>query len=127
MGNNLNELASYFEPLAMSLLSACSQAGVPCRVIDTGRTAEEQVRKLETKISWTSHSKHEPQPPEGKSEAIDICPLAILQEHKLDWDPASPLWLRIGVIGEALGLKWGGRWNLHPDPSHFEYVHVVKT
>lgn len=122
MGNNLNELASYFEPLAQALLDTCSSAGVPCRIIDTGRTAEEQVQKLEQKVSWTSFSKHEPQKPEGKSEAIDICPLAILSERKVDWDPTNPLWLQIGEIGESLGLKWGGRWDIHPDRSHFEYV-----
>ncbi len=123
MGKDMSELASYFEPLAQDLLDKCYLAGIQCRVIDTGRTPEEQVVKLETKVSWTSHSKHEPQLPEGKSEAIDICPLAILAEHKVDWDSASPLWLQIGEIGEGIGLKWGGRWHLHPDPSHFEYVH----
>ena len=123
MGNSLSELTSYFEPLAQELLNNCSAAGIPCRVIDTGRTAEEQVVKLETGVSWTVRSKHEPQPPEMKSEAIDICPLAILKENETNWDPNSPLWNQIGAIGEALGLVWGGRWNLHPDRSHFEYRH----
>ena len=128
MGNNLNELASYFEPIAQKLLDSCSLVGVPCRIIDTGRTAEEQVVKLETNVSWTTNSKHEPQPPEGKSEAIDICPFIILNGPIKNWDPRNPLWLRIGLIGESLGLKWGGRWNLHPDFSHFEYIHpAVKT
>lgn len=123
MGKDMNELASYFEPLAQELLDKCKAAGVSCRVIDTGRTPEEQVVKLEQKVSWTTRSKHEPQPLEGKSEAIDICPLVILAEHKANWDPTSPLWIKIGEVGESLGLKWGGRWDLHPDPSHFEYVH----
>ena len=107
----------------MSLLSACAKAGVPCRVIDTGRTPAEQLVKLQQGVSWTPRSKHEPQPPEGKSEAIDICPLAILQEHKADWDPTLSLWSQIGKIGEGLGLKWGGSWITNPDPSHFEYIH----
>jgi len=63
---------------------------------------------------------HLPQPPEGKSKAIDIVPLSILSEHKPDWDPEHPDWQKIGPIGEKLGLEWGGRWEHHPDPSHFQ-------
>jgi peptidoglycan LD-endopeptidase CwlK len=128
MGKNLNELASYFEPLAQALLDKCAAMGVPCRIVDTGRTPAEQVTKLAQGVSWTPRSKHEPQPPEGKSEAIDIVPEAILVENKKDWDPTSPVWLVIGKIGESLGLRWGGAWVTNPDPSHFEYIHSpVKT
>lgn len=123
MGNNLSELASYFELLAVQLIQNCFSAGVPVRIVDTGRTELEQVQKLAQGVSWITRSKHEPQPPEMKSEAIDIVPIEILGEHKPDWDPTSPLWDRIGPIGEKLGLCWGGRWHPHRDPSHFEYVH----
>jgi hypothetical protein len=125
MGKDLNELASYFLPLAQTLIDACALAGIPVRIVDTGRTSQEQEQKILEGVSWTHTSKHEPQPPEGKSEAIDIVPLAILNEHKPDWDPTSPLWLKIGLIGEGLGLVWGGRWTHinggRGDPSHFEY------
>jgi hypothetical protein len=30
------------------------------------------------------------------------------------------LWDQIGAIGEAQGLKWGGRFT-HPDRPHFEF------
>jgi len=30
-------------------------------------------------------------------------------------------WLLIGVLGESLGLDWGGRWK-HPDRPHFQYT-----
>lgn len=122
MGKDLNELASYFLPLAQQLLDDCSTAGVPCRVVDTGRTETEQEQKLAQGVSWVVRSKHEPQPPENKSEAIDIVPLSILEENKPDWDPSHPDWDRIGVIGKTLGLRWGGDWTSHRDPSHFEYV-----
>lgn len=122
MGNSLSELASYFEPLAVQLLAHCDAVGVPCRIIDTGRTPTEQQAKLAQGVSWTQASRHLPQPPESKSEAIDICPLEILAEHKLDWDPTNVAWQIIGEIGESLGLQWGGRWRTHPDPSHFEYI-----
>jgi len=41
--------------------------------------------------------------------------------NKLQWDASDPIWLRIGTIGEALGLRWGGRWT-QKDMGHFEYI-----
>ena len=32
-----------------------------------------------------------------------------------------PLWNRIGVIGEFVGLEWGGRWAKPVDLPHFQY------
>lgn len=123
MGRDLNELASYFLPKAQALLDACAAADCPVRVVDTGRTPQEQTIKLAQGVSWIPVSKHEPQPPEGKSEAIDIVPLSVLEENKPNWDPGHPDWKKIGAIGKSLGLRWGGDWVSHPDPSHFEYVH----
>ena len=40
---------------------------------------------------------------------------------KLDWDATDPVWQKLGAIGEALGLRWGGRWK-QADMGHFEYV-----
>jgi len=131
--NTLNEAASYFRPLCEQLLQNCAKAGIPCRIIDIIRTPVQQEQKLLDGVSWTQHSKHEPQPPENLSEAIDIVPLAILSEHKPSWDPDSLLWVQIGQIGKDLGLRWGGDFppytdaegKVHSrrDPSHFEYIH----
>jgi len=125
MGRDLSELASYFLPLATKLIEQCALARVPVRVVDTGRTPTEQEQKIAQGVSWTVRSKHEPQPPEYKSEAIDIVPESILSEHKPDWDPESLDWQRIGVIGISFGLRWGGDWTTHKDPSHFEYIWPV--
>lgn len=121
MGKSLDELASYMKPLAEELLAQAAAVGIQCAVIDTGRTPAEQEVKLAQGVSWVSRSKHEPQPPEGKSEAIDVCPVEYLS-MKL-WHPTGPLWTQLGDIGESLGLRWGGRWVSHPDLGHFEYVH----
>jgi hypothetical protein len=127
MGKDINELASYFRTPFVAFLATCSVADVPVRVVDTGRTSSEQEAKLAQGVSWTSHSKHEPQPPEGLSEAGDVVPEAILEEHKANWDPTNPLWLKIGQIGESFGFEWGGRWTHlnggKGDPSHFQYIH----
>jgi len=49
--------------------------------------------------------------------AFDVVPVAY--KGMLGWNPAGPLWERIGSIGESLGLTWGGRWGTKDRP-HFE-------
>lgn len=34
-------------------------------------------------------------------------------------DGTDPLYAKAGVLGESIGLHWGGRWH-HPDWDHFE-------
>lgn len=122
MDTSLDDLASCFRPLAEQLLDGCVGAGIPVRVVDTLRTPAQQEQALTAKRSWTHHSKHLPQPPENKSEAIDIVPLAILAGGRSDWDPGNSLWDKIGAVGMALGLEWGGQWATpERDPSHFQY------
>lgn len=126
MGKSLDELSSYMKPLAQQLIANCTAANIPVVVIDTGRTVIEQRQKVVEGVSWTQNSRHLPQPPEGLSEAIDIAPVSIIAAAALfpNWQPTNPLWEKVGEIGEALGLRWGGRWSgIKRDPSHFEYIH----
>jgi D-alanyl-D-alanine carboxypeptidase-like protein len=124
MGKDLNELASYFLPVAQQLINGCQAVCTTenddCEVVDTGRTSAEQERKIADGVSWTTRSKHEPQPPEDKSEAIDLCPKSYMKMK--GWNPSGVLWAKFGEVGENLGLRWGGRFP-KPDPGHFEYVH----
>ncbi len=32
----------------------------------------------------------------------------------------SPLYAKVGPLGESIGLAWGGRWKTMPDPPHYE-------
>lgn len=125
VGNNITELASYVIPLCQQFLASAQGAGISCILVDTGRTPIEQEQKLAQGVSWTTHSKHLPQPPEGKSEAFDVCPTAYVAMK--GWNPAGPFWAQLGAIGERLGLVWGGRWTHinggKGDPGHFEYYH----
>jgi hypothetical protein len=38
---------------------------------------------------------------------------------------SDPRYLSSGVIGEALGLEWGGRWTRPYDPAHFQLTRGV--
>jgi peptidoglycan L-alanyl-D-glutamate endopeptidase CwlK len=132
MTRSLADLDSRFRPLVDKLLMDADDAGIPLTVICTLRTVAEQAAAVKSGRSKTMNSKHLPQPPEGKSLAIDVVPKALTKRP--NWDPANPLWWRLGEIGKALGLRWGGQWNRHEapplgrvpdyffDPGHFEYV-----
>ena len=75
------------------------------------------------KITWTLKSKHI----DGK--AIDIVPV---KDGKIPWNinsqDVADLYIRIGKIGESVGLEWGGRWTpinkygIGKDAPHFESV-----
>ena len=118
MSRALDDLAPVFRPIAFELLARCVEAGLAVEIIGTGRTQAEQDAAVTRGVSWVSHSKHQ------DGLAIDICPFQIWMEigpDKLAWDAGDPQWAKIGAIGEALGLRWGGRWKI-PDLGHLEYV-----
>ena len=49
--------------------------------------------------------------------AVDFVPV---HEKKLWWTAPNIVWQTMGEIGEAHGLKWGGRWKDFSDTPHFE-------
>lgn len=95
----------------MELLARCVEARIDVRIIYTRRTPEEQADCVRRGTSRTMHSMH------LSGRAMDICPGIFLMEK--DWAPEDPLWLRLGELGERIGLRWGGRWR-RPDRPHFE-------
>jgi hypothetical protein len=116
MSRRLDDLHSSFRPFAFELLARCVEARIPIVITDTLRSQAEHEINLTQKVSWTQHSKH------LDGLAIDICPLKQYKLHgakKLEWDADDPVWMEIGLIGEKLGLRWGGRWP-KKDMGHFE-------
>ena len=123
MSRKLSDLSTRFRPLAVELIARCAQEGIPLMVLDTVRTEAEQEENIQRGVSWTKNSKHLPQAPEMRAEAIDVAPYAMYQltgPDKLQWDSNDPVWEKIGKIGESLGLVWGGRWKNHRDCAHFQ-------
>lgn len=48
------------------------------------------------------------------------CDFVPVKDGKLWWNAPKEVWEVMGEIGEACGLKWGGRWKDFPDSPHFE-------
>lgn len=118
MSRLLKDLSPRFRPLAVELIAQCVEAGVMVMIIDTLRTPQEQAENILSGVSWTKNSKH------LTGDAIDLCLYDVYQadgSDKLLWRSNHPLWLKIGLIGENLGLRWGGRWQQR-DMGHFEYL-----
>jgi len=131
---DLNDLDPRLRPLADSLIAACEAAGCPVTVITTLRSLPEQEHAVAIGVSWTLNSKHLPQPPSGKSLALDLCPTEYLTMK--NWNPDGPLWWVIAQAAVALGLRSGMDWKdrgLPPvgqtrpswDPGHSEWVTPV--
>ena len=117
MSRSLDDLSPRFRPLAMELLARCVEAGLLVMIVDTLRTTAEHADNLRRGVSWTPHSKH------LDGDAIDIAPYEVWMAtgpDKLQWDAENPVWLKLGAIGESIGLRWGGRWR-QQDLGHFEY------
>ena len=121
MSRLLDDLSPRMQPKAKELLARLIEAGIPCMIIDTRRTPAEHAQNLANGTSWTKRSRH------LDGDAIDVAPFDVYLLHgtdKLKWDSSDPVWLRIGAIGKALGLRWGGDFQppAKPDLGHFEYV-----
>jgi len=122
MDTSLDSLDPLFKPIAMILLARLVEARIPVLIVNTRRTQAEQDAAIARHVSWVQHSLHQ------DGLAIDLAPYDIYALHgddKVQWDTRDPVWLKMGTIGEALGLRWGGRW-MQKDMGHFEYVgHAV--
>jgi hypothetical protein len=124
MSKALDDLSPRFRPYAVEFLARCTEAGIQVAIIGTGRTPAEHAANLAKGVSWTTHSKH------LDGDAIDVCPYSVYAlsgPDKLQWDSTDPVWLRLGAIGERVGMRWGGRWKSTPDFGHFEYAPLIPT
>lgn len=123
MSRKLDDLSPAFRPLAVELLARCVEAGIAVLIVDTLRTRDEQAENIRRGVSWTTDSRH------LTGDAIDVCPFECWNLHgpdKLQWNASDPVWLKIGAIGESLGLIWGGRWRVK-DLGHFELPRNVQA
>lgn len=107
--SHLEALAPRAQLLAIYLVTAARNAGIPLIITSSRRTYAEQIKLFAQGRTRTLNSKH------LRGEAFDI--------DISGWSRSSvPSWLfdALGEYGEFLGLAWGGRWKSFPDPGHFE-------
>jgi D-alanyl-D-alanine carboxypeptidase. len=113
---DLNALHPAFRDKVTELIRLCRLKGIEVAVVETFRThAKQNEYKGMGGGTYTNsvggRSKHQ------YGLAVDIVPIV---NGKPQWKNQT-LWRKVGVIGESLGLRWGGRWKRPYDPAHFEW------
>jgi peptidoglycan L-alanyl-D-glutamate endopeptidase CwlK len=122
----LSALNPIVEAKARALIAAAKAEGITLTVTSTYRDAEAQdalyargrggnpgPRVTNARAGQSLHNYR---------VAFDVAPL---RAGKPIWTTSGAdgkLWQRIGELGEAQGLEWGGRWERFPDLPHFQYT-----
>jgi hypothetical protein len=116
MITDLNSLHPFFRDQVVKLIEKCKAKGIELAIVETYRTPAKQheYKRMGKKYtnSGAGQSKHQ------YGLAVDLVPIV---KGVAVWDNAL-LWRKIGVAGEKLGLRWGGRWRNPYDPGHFEWT-----
>ncbi|MBL7856531.1 MAG: M15 family metallopeptidase [Cyclobacteriaceae bacterium] len=121
MITEVNALHPYFRDRILELIRTCRAKGIELAIVETYRTHAKQ-------HEYQSMGKKYTRSGAGKSKhqyglAIDVVPIV---DSVAVWDNKM-LWQRIGIVGEKLGLRWGGRWRHPYDPGHFEWTGGLAT
>jgi peptidoglycan L-alanyl-D-glutamate endopeptidase CwlK len=118
---DLRALHPFFRDRVTELIRQCSVKGITVAVVETFRTHAKQNEYKTMGGKYTNsaggRSKHQ------YGLAVDIVPMV---DGKPQWDNQA-LWRKVGIIGESLGLRWGGRWKRPYDPAHFEWSGGLTT
>lgn len=116
MITDLKALHPIFRDYIRQLISTCKKMGIELAVVESFRTATKQAEYFGMGKKFTrsagGQSKHQ------YGLACDVVPIVHGEPR---WDDKA-LWRKIGVAGEKLGLRWGGRWRSIYDPAHFEWT-----
>lgn len=116
MITDLDALHPYFRDKIIQLINNCKAQGIELAVVESYRThakqSEYKVMGRKYTSSGAGRSKHQ------YGLAVDVVPIV---DSVAVWDNVA-LWKKVGVAGEKLGLRWGGRWRKPYDPGHFEWT-----
>lgn len=116
MITDLKSLHPFFRDQILGLIAKCKAKGIELAIVETYRTHAKQHEYKSMGKKYTSsgagQSKHQ------YGLAVDVVPVV---NSVPVWDN-NVLWKRIGIVGEKLGLRWGGRWRNPYDPGHFEWT-----
>jgi peptidoglycan L-alanyl-D-glutamate endopeptidase CwlK len=120
---SVTELHPKVATMAMAMVQACDEAGIDLLITSTYRDHESQnalYAQGRTKPGDIVTNAKGGQSYHQFRVAFDVVPL---RNGKCVWDAKDPAWLKVGEIGESVGLEWGGRWTGRlRDRPHFQYT-----
>ena len=114
MDSRITSLRPEFQKPALTFIHIVNDdLGIKMRVLETLRDKARQVALAATGKSRVTLGWH------NVGLALDF---AVFNEVGVyQTNNASGLYTRCGLIAEALGCVWGGRWENFPDYGHIEY------
>lgn len=120
-GHNVTRLHPRLKRLQKKLIAQCAARGLPIRITQEIRTAEEQDAlyalgrtkpgNIVTNARGSSYSSHH-----QWGTAFDFC----REDGKPPYDDSDRFFEKVGAMGKALGLEWGGDWKSIVDKPHFQ-------
>lgn len=118
----ITDLSVQMQPIAVAFEAQCKAEGLDVVIICTHRPDVEQAAAFACGASncRPGESAHNQVDIMLKpaSEAFDV---GVIRNGKYIGNGNDPDYLRAGVIGESLGLKWAGRWKGRlKETAHFE-------
>jgi peptidoglycan LD-endopeptidase CwlK len=116
---SLDDLHPAVRTKAKKLIELCKREGVELLITCTYRSFEEQAKLYAMGRTAPGNKVTNAKPGSSWHQfklAFDVVPLV---NGKAVWD--SNMWPLIGMLGEQVGLTWGGRWKKFKDLPHFEY------
>jgi hypothetical protein len=118
---DLKSLHPYFRDRVSKLIANCKAKGIELAIVESFRTHAKQSEYYKMGKKYTRSAG-------GKSKhqyglAVDVVPMV---NGEAQWENIN-LWKKVGVEGEKLGLRWGGRWKSPYDPAHFEWSGGLTT
>lgn len=118
---DLHSLHPFFRDKIQQLIYSCRAKGIELVVVESYRTHAKQSEYYTMGRKYTRSAG-------GKSKhqyglAVDVVPVV---DSVAVWDNIN-LWRKVGLEGEKLGLRWGGRWRSPFDPAHFEWSGGLTT
>lgn len=118
---DLNELLPIVQHKAVCFVAACKSAGIDVLITSTYRDHESQdalYAQGRTKPGRVVTNARGGQSFHNFRVAFDFVPM---RHGKPQWDDDALL-LSCGVIGEACGLEWAGRWQAFAERLHMQYA-----
>lgn len=113
------ELLPHVADKAHAFIDACEAQGIDVLITSTYRDDESQAALFakgrtapgpKVTNAGPGHSYH------NHRVAFDFVPIV---DGKAVWNDEH-LWAQCGMIGEGVGLEWGGGWQSFPDKPHMQ-------
>lgn len=116
----ISTLVSSVQPLARMLVKLAAEKGITIKIISGLRTYEEQDHLYEigrTKPGRIVTHSRGGQSWHNHGVAFDV---GVFEGSK--YIEESPHYKTVGLLGESIGLEWGGRFKSFVDEPHFQFT-----